>query len=62
MDGWRRMILLMVSADEDEERMESWEEEDADEERRNEVLSLEGEKRAVMVWKRVVCMIAIVWC
>lgn len=59
MDGWRRMILLMVSADEDEERMESWEEEDADEERRKEVLSLEGEKRAVMVWKRVVCMIAI---
>jgi hypothetical protein len=53
--------MLMVSADEDEERIESWEEEDADEERRNEVRSLEGEKRAVMVWKRVLCMIAVVW-
>ena len=52
------MILLMVLAV--EESTESCDEEDADEERRNDVRSLEGEKRAVMVWKRVVCMFAIV--
>ena len=59
------MMLLMVLTGEEafDEAMESRLElarEEADGERRNEVRRVAGEKRAVMDWKRVVCMLMVV--
>lgn len=61
IDFCRRMMLLMVLAGElacdMNESRSVLAREDADEDRRNEVRRLCGEKRAAMAWKRVDCMV-----
>ena len=61
MDFWRKMMLLMVLtgelAWEMNESLSVLTREDADDDdRRNEVRRLWGEKRAAMAWKRVDCI------
>lgn len=61
IDGWRKTMLLMVlTGDEEAVAYESRSllaRDEAEEERRKEVRSWLGEKRAVMDWKREDCMV-----
>jgi hypothetical protein len=62
MEGWRKIMLLMVLTGDDMvveyELRALLALDDADEDRRKLVLRLVGENRAVMEWKREVCILA----
>lgn len=61
-DGWRRMMLLMVDAEDETLVLDEYEAravDDRDEDRRNELRSLEGEKRPETVSNRVLNMVAV---
>lgn len=68
MDGCRKMMLLMVPTGDEAcdmyERSELLDRDEAvdedEDDRRNDVRSLCGERREAMAWKRVVCILACV--
>ena len=65
MEGWRKMTLLMAltgdMVDDDEYELRALlARDEADEDRRNEVRRLWGEKRAMVAWKREVCILGCV--
>ena len=67
MEGWRKMTLLMAltgdMVDDDEYELRALlARDEADDDRRNEVRMLWGEKRAARAWRRVDCiMMDVCW-
>lgn len=65
MEGWRKMMLLIVlTGEETDEPMESrllLARDDDEDERRNEVRRVEGVRRAARAWKREDCILGRMW-